>query len=259
MKHGHMSRNIAKAFFAFSTLGLAAACADNNTVAPAAETSAFVAPANFNFTGTVVSFRVDNSWGAIQKVGSHVISIPAGAICDIATSGYGATEWNKDCAPLRGSVVITATLLEGANGEPLVDFQPAMRFRPTKEVMLFMRENRNDGTKRPSVQYCNNSGFCTDESINDASLKPFRVGSTSILGRRLKHFSGYMVNFSEDCIGVATPLGDGSFFCDEGDGGGLGGLLGLNRRSGYMVASGEDITEIMKDDADDRTRGKTGR
>src|SRR3982751_5133224 len=113
MKHDHISRNSAKAFFAFATLALVSACADNNAVAPTAEAPAFGAPANFLKTGYVIAFRVDNSKGATQLIGDHVINIPANAICDLTTSGYGTTFWNKSCSPMKGSVVITATVLQG--------------------------------------------------------------------------------------------------------------------------------------------------
>ena len=251
MKHGHMSRNFAKAFFAFTTLGLAAACADNNSVAPAAETSAVVAPANYSRIGYGVTFRVNNSEGITKKIGSHVINIPAGAICDLATSGYGKTTWDKSCRPLRGSIVITATEFKGPNGQPYIDFQPALRFAPNKEVMLFFREGRTNGQFKASVQYCDLLGFCSDESLTDASLKPFRIGRSSILGRRVKHFSGYGVTYSEECEGEAIPTTDGGWQCQDEDPRGGGGI-GAQRRSGYMVASGEDISDVMKDPTSER-------
>ena len=235
MKHGHISRNSAKAFFAFVTLALAGACAEQS-VAPATEAPAFVAPANFVEVGPAVIFRVNNAEGITKRIGDHLISIPAGSICDLLTSGYGASYWDKPCVPLYGSVVITATVLQDADGNPYIDFQPAMRFSPTKDVLLFMREGRTDGTKRTVVEYCNNLGYCVDESLTDPSLKPFRVGLTSIIGRRVKHFSGYTVNMEEDCPGTATPLPEGGFMCNEG---------GFQRRSGYMVASGKDILDEM--------------
>ena len=77
MWHGQTMRNYAKAFFAFSTLAVVGACADNSAVAPTAEAPAFVAPANFLKTGYVIAFRVDNQKGATQKIGDHVINIPA--------------------------------------------------------------------------------------------------------------------------------------------------------------------------------------
>jgi hypothetical protein len=50
--------------------------------------------------------------------------------------------------------------------------------------------------------------------------------------------------FEAECIGTVVPTDDGGLWCEEdprGDGG------GSPRRSGYMVASGEDITEVMPD------------
>jgi len=232
-----MLRNCAKAFFAFSTLALLNACADSNSVAPVAQAPAIVAPANFAQVGNSVVFRVDNAQGATKMIGAHVISIPANAICDLVTSGYGADFWNKPCQPLKGSVVITATIFNGKDGTPYIDFQPAMRFAPGNEVMLFLREGRTNGSKIATIKYCNNVGYCFDESLTDPTLAPFRVGKTSILGRRLKHFSGYVVAYEGDCRGVVTAIGDGNFWCDDG---------GFSRRSGYMVASGEDVKDVME-------------
>ena len=225
MKHGQISRNSAKAFFAFAALALVGACADTSAVAPTTEAAAFVAPANFLRTGYVIAFRVDNSKGATQKIGDHVINIPANAICDLATSGYGETTWNKSCTPLKGSVVITATVLSGPDGEPMIDFQPAMRFAPNKEVTLFFKDTKA-GTKNLTIKYCNNLGYCVDESLNDPSLKPFRINK-NIVGRRLGHFSGYVVAFDNGLIDIS---------------------VNLLRKSGYMVASGEDIRDLMDDD-----------
>jgi hypothetical protein len=239
MRHSQMMRNSAKAFFAFAALAMVGACADDNT-APVALAPAVSAPANFSAAGAPVIFRVNNSEGITKKIGAHVINIPAGAICDLATSGYGKTLWDKPCSPLKGSVVITATVFSGPDGQPYIDFQPAMRFAPNKEVTLFFREGRSDGTKQPTIEYCDAAGVCIDESITDSSLRPFRIGKTNILGRRVKHFSGYVVRYEWECPGTATPLGDGQgYYCDT-DG-------GITRRSGYMVASGEDVSEVMKE------------
>jgi hypothetical protein len=139
MKHGQISRNSAKAFFAFAALALVGACADNSAVAPTAEAPAFVAPANFIKIGYVVAFRVDNSKGITQKIGEHVINIPANAICELAVSGYGADYWNKSCSPMKGSIVVTATVLQGPDGAPMIDFQPAMRFNPEPRDQLLQQ------------------------------------------------------------------------------------------------------------------------
>ena len=227
MRHGHTLRNYAKAFFAFAALGMAGACAEK-TSAPTAEIRPFFVPAHFTEVGEAETFRVSNSEGITKRIGAHLINIPAGAICALE-SDYGTTSWDQACDPLVGSVDITASVFVGPDGEPYVDFQPAMRFVPTKEVMLFLVEPRTDGSKRSTVKYCNNDGLCVDESLTDTSLRPFRVDTTSILGRRVKHFSGYTVTL-EDC-----PIGE---TC---------GGEGLLRRSGYMVASGKDVADVMND------------
>ena len=238
MTHGQTIRNYAKAVFAFATLAIVSACSDNAGSAPRGV--GITAPANFDQVGSSIMFRVNNAEGITQRIGNHLVSMPAGAICDPSTSTYGASEWDKPCTPLDGSIVITATIFEDADGMPYVDFQPAMRFAPDKEVMLFVRQGKNSARKQLFMSYCNSVGYCYDESRLDASLKPFRVGNTPVLGRRVKHFSGYYVGSGPDCSGTFYDYGDGTGWCDTGDG-------GFTRRSGYMVASGEDIAEAMKD------------
>lgn len=238
MKHGQISRISAKAFFAFATLALAGACADN-TVAPAAEIPAFVAPANFVKLGNSIVFKVDNQQGITKRLGAHLITIPAGAICDMNTSGYGASTWNQECAPHSGVVTITATVMQGPNGEPHIDFQPSLRFSPNRNVMLFFREGRSQA-KQLFIQWCDNTGKCFDEAMADAALQPFRVGKSSIIGRRIKHFTGYNIGYGETCPGTIVDNGDGTYFCETGN--------GFSRRSGYMVASGEDVVDLMDDE-----------
>ena len=245
-------RSIAKAALAFTAIATIGACADSSSVAPMViKSSRVFRPANFSQVGDPIEFTVNNSTGVTKLLGEQVLSMPAGAICDLETSGYGQSYWDQECQPLLGSITITATLFKGPTGEPYVDFQPAMRFAPNKEVMLFLTTGRTDGTKMASIKYCNDLGNCADESLTDASLKPFRIEGTSIMGRRLKHFSGYVVAFEYECPGVATPIGDGNFWCEAENG------LQRRSRSGYMVASGEDIKDVIekgKSDKVDPTR-----
>jgi hypothetical protein len=229
MKHGHISRNYAKAFFAFVTIAITGACADS-TVAPSTEVAAFKAPAAFTKAGGKVTFRVKNSEGITKSIGSHVINIPAGAICDLSSS-YGATEWDKPCTPMTGSVLITATVMYDDENHPFVDFQPAMRFAPNKEVRLFLKNGRSSQPTELSIDYCNANAVCVDESIGDPSLKTVRVGQTAVLMRRLKHFSGYMIAVGKICSGYMVQDSEGTWICySEGN----------TRKSGYMVASGKD-------------------
>jgi hypothetical protein len=246
MMHAQISRNFAKAFFAFATLVMAAACADTN-VAPTTAAVAFKAPAGFDVMVGVETFTVSNTDGIVERLGEHVISIPAGAICDPFLSTYGSTEWNKPCTPLRGSITITATMMRDNNNRPYVDFQPALRFAPDKEVMLFLRNGRAPSPTKLFTIYCNNLGYCIDESVNDPSLKPFRVGRTSLIGRRVKHFSGYTVGYGVPCNGTLTEEPDGSWMCNDD---------GLTRRSGYMVASGLTTNGDKKEAIDEEKSGK---
>ena len=236
MLHGHTMRNYAKAIFAFAALAFVGACSDQS-VAPSVEVRPFVAPANFTEVGDPVVFRVSNSEGITKRIGDHLINIPEGAICALE-SDYGTSFWDQECDPLVGAVDITATLFVGPNGEPYVDFQPAMRFVPSKEVMLFLVAGLTDSTKQKAIKYCNNAGVCVDESLTDASLRPFQVEGTSIIGRRVKHFSGYVVLMVEECAGTVVELPEGGYMCENG---------GLQRRSGYMVASGKDVLDAMED------------
>jgi hypothetical protein len=224
----------AKTFTTVAMLVVAGACADDKTVAPVSASP----------VGNDTKLRVNNSQGITAMVGAHLIYIPAQAICDIATSGYGVDSWNSPCQPLRGSITITATEFRGPQGEPYIDFQPAMRFAPNKEVMLFFREGRTNGASIATVKYCDAVGNCVDESLNDPSLKPFRIGLTSILGRRVKHFTGYTVTYEAPCLGGVVSIGEGNLACDVEVS--VGGLF---RRSGYMVASGEDVRDIMAEHA----------
>jgi hypothetical protein len=239
-------RTYAPAIFALSGLLFLGACADTSTVAPVFHAKHTFVPANFSQVGDEVVFRVDNSEGVMKQVGSHVLYIPAGAICDLE-SGYGATTWDDACEPMNGSVVITATVFANAEGQPYVDFQPAMRFAPDKNVMLFLTDGGSTAQEL-SVKYCNDLGTCVDESINDESLRPFHISNSSIIGRRVKHFSGYMVASEGECQGTVVVNGDGTLWCEGGN--------TLERRSGYMVASGEDIADVMKDAQQERPKRK---
>ena len=228
-----------KTLSALAILGFAGACADNKTVEPVSAAPKVYAPANFTQTGTAVSFTVHNSKGIGTMIGQHYIYIPAQAICDLTTSGYGPEYWDKPCKPLKGSVIITGTVFTGPGGEPYVDFQPAMRFAPDKAAMLFFREGRSNGAWVPTVKFCNNVGYCIDESLTDPSLAIFRVEKHSILGRRVKHFTGYTVTYEELCPGSPIATDDGNLMCSTE------GSVGVSRRSGYMVASGEDVRNVM--------------
>jgi hypothetical protein len=229
MRHSHTSRGFrtsAKAILAIVGLGFAGACADSVS-APTSDISA-KAPAAYSKMVGVTTFKYTPKNGVTKRFGSHLIVIPADGICDPATSGYGKAFWDAPCSPVNHSIVITATSYTDVDGNPYVDFQPALRFVPTKETYLYLRDGKRASATGLQITYCATALSCEDESINDASLETHRVGKSQILGRRLKHFSGYNITAGGVCGRVS--LGDeGGMICID-----LGGMT----RSGYMLASG---------------------
>jgi hypothetical protein len=232
MSQGRYINHFAKMLVLFAPLAIVGGCSDGAT-APSNIVAA-KAPAGFDRSVGVKAFRVDRR-GTNQSIGDNQLKIPAGAICDPALSTYGPGEWDKPCIALTHPITITATVLENIDGEPYVDFQPALRFVPDKEVTLYLRAANHDfSTSMPVIDFCNNLGVCVDESENDPSLATHRVnGRSGMVARRIKHFSGYMINAGRACT-------DG---CD-GDG------SAMLRRSGYMVASGMNLPAPDLDDFD---------
>lgn len=230
MRYGQVSR-ISKALLAVVGFGLLSACSDKMS-APTAEITA-KAPAGYNLLVGTTSFIWTPSQGATARFGDHLIVIPAGAICDPATSGYGLGMWDTPCTPATTSIVITAYSYADVDGHPYVDFQPALRFAPEKTVTLYMRDGLRNNAPELNIAYCATTTTCVDESRTDTALVTHRIGNSRIMYRRLKHFSGYIVAYTGDCVdGIVSLLEDGTLYCNTD------GIRGGDSRSGYVVASG---------------------
>jgi hypothetical protein len=227
MRHSHTSRISAKAFFAVVSLAFAGACADSVS-APTSDVSA-KGPAGFDRVIGVERFRYTPNTGVSKRIGDHMIVMPAGSICDPATSGYGPEFWDAPCTPVNHSIVITATTMADVEGHPYIQFLPDLRFAPTKEVYLYLKDSKHSRAQNLSINWCpTGSATCIDEAALDPSLATERVGKSSILGRRLKHVSGYSITARGDCSGGVTVGDDGGLVClDAGF-----------ARSGYILASG---------------------
>jgi len=228
MRHSHTSRITAKTLLAVVGFGLLGACADT-TNAPTAEITA-KSPAGYNRLVGTTTFVWSPSQGVTKRFGEHLIVIPAGAICDVASSAYGSGHWDEACTPSTRSITITALSFVDADGHPYVDFQPSLRFVPTKEVTLYLRDGVRDGSHTVEIAYCQTVVSCVNESTLDPSVATHRIGGSRILYRRLKHFSGYVLMNGDPCSGIVGILDDGTLWCDDGGRG--------NSRSGYVVASG---------------------
>jgi hypothetical protein len=90
-------------------------------------------------------------------------------------------------------MTITAVVRNAATDHPSVEFQPALRFSPSRQVWLYMAVTNQatlDNTK--VLWYCNETE-CFDESTTDADLKSYVDTKNFMVFRRIKHFSGYVV------------------------------------------------------------------
>ena len=122
------------------------------------------------------------------------ISFPAGSVCDIETTSYGATEWNQPCESQRDSVDITVRAWVDATGHPRLDFSPHMRFNPAAGPVVISMVTADPAGTSLGIRYCpEDESECVDESIADSDLETFFEGSTGTYFRRVKHFSGYNI------------------------------------------------------------------
>jgi len=151
----------------------------------------------------------------VLSLGPNHLDIPAFAVCKLGLSSYGPAFWNAPCTPETGPVNLTVTVKNAASDNPSVDFQPAMRFNPSKVVQLFFYVPNVSQTdaKNWVITYCPNagsgsistsssgsgsssSGGCVNEALTDTDLQTFVDYNASVLFRRLKHFSRYQVDDS---------------------------------------------------------------
>jgi hypothetical protein len=62
----------------------------------------------------------------------------------------------------------------------------------------------DDFLKSWVMRYCNDLGSCVNEATNDADLASYADHDAHMVFRRIKHFSGYLVN-RDDALD-ALPL-----------------------------------------------------
>jgi hypothetical protein len=179
------------------------ACAGDTTAPKAVptpsalRTSPFVpSPAQRALVGVsdgTYTFTIDPSQDQSLALGASRLDIPANAVCELATSSYGAAYWNDACAPETAPVTITAVVKDAATDHPSVEFQPAMRFSPLAQVNLYLYVT-DDATLDNSkvMKYCNEHG-CVDEAVGDPELRSNVDVEHKVVFRRIKHFSGYVV------------------------------------------------------------------
>lgn len=183
---------------------LLAACAHDAT-APASATSTLEATSMFvpsasakamiGVTDGIYVVTFDPQRDQSIPLGPNNINIPSNAVCNLATSGYGASSWNRPCTPERMPVTLTITIRNASSKHPSLTFQPDMRFNPSRTVQLYMYAPRvsKDDVRNWLMYYCPDRGKCVDESLTDNSLTTSIDRANKMLFRRVKHFSGYTV------------------------------------------------------------------
>jgi hypothetical protein len=155
-----------------------------------------------------------------QKFGDHVLSLPADAVCDPATSGYGKAFWDLPCAALQHPIQVTATW-STRNDRPVISFSPDLRFAPSDDesrwVNLWLKDSKgiDPDLYYTILWYDAEAGHLVDESQTDPSLRARTYQSGNLVARRLKHFSEYSLWVGLGSYNVTSGLG--------GDGIDLGG------------------------------------
>ena len=154
--------------------------------------------------GGVMTFVYDPSQNArFDLPGGHEILFPRRAVCDPATSSYGVTEWDSPCTPLREPITITAQSFKDANGHPYVDFSPALRFVPGRQVVLSLNDRSAAEDAGSVINWCGPDGQCVDESLDEPSLRTRHRAGKGMVERAIKHFSGYNISVGRSPYPVA--------------------------------------------------------
>lgn len=192
---------------------LIAGCAGEVTAPPAVQHQSQIGTSPFvptdaqkalgGLSDGTYSFRIDPEKAQTLALGASRLDIPADAVCKLGRSGYGPGHWDDECDTQEKRFTITAVVRNAATDHPSVNFEPALRFSPSKTVMLYLHVS-NDATLDASriVKYCNGSK-CIDESVTDASLLSRVDLVNRVVFRRIKHFSGYVISqMAADGLGL---------------------------------------------------------
>ena len=149
-------------------------------------------------------------------MGANKLDIPAGAVCDLGTSGYGPSFWNLPCLPQTRPIQLTITMSSSGGSGTSIDFSPSLRYNPSSNVVLTLSAPNVSvqDAKNWVILYCpsatswtssgNGSGGsgsgggdkCVNEALNDKDLGTFINYDAKQLFRRIKHFSVYRAGYT---------------------------------------------------------------
>ena len=164
-----------------------------------------------SLTDGAYTFTIDPRVDQVVTLGQSRVVLPANSVCAIGVSGYGPTLWDRGCNPEKRPFTLRVTVAGSGTEHAALDFQPSMRFDPTKTVtMAIFVPQLSAGTPydwtifycpTPSGQPGSRLGTnlmradptCVDESLTDPSLGVTADYQNNFLTRRLKHFSAYQI------------------------------------------------------------------
>jgi len=162
-------------------------------------------------TDGTFTFTVDPRIDQVVTVGENRVVLPANSVCALGVSGYGPTLWDNGCNPQKKPFTLTVTVAGSGTENAALDFQPSMRFDPTKRVTLsiFVPTLSSGQAVDWTIFYCPTPNgkpgsrlgtnlmradpTCVDESLTDPSLSVTEDYQNSVLTRRIKHFSAYQI------------------------------------------------------------------
>lgn len=150
-------------------------------------------------------FTIDPTAPAQIKAGDHIVNFPANSICDPATSGYGPDMWDAPCTPLQTPITFHVSW-NSKDGHAFIQFSPSVRFVPTSDpsqyVTISMKDYWDLDPNGIYPLYWQNPVDQTwvDESATDPTMASVMDLVGNRVSRRLKHFSGYLMNnFNDVC------------------------------------------------------------
>jgi hypothetical protein len=160
---------------------------------------------------TVTTFTYNPLAGHEQTfAGTHKLTMPARAVCDLLLSGYGPALWDAPCVPTLLPVAFTARAWRDAAGHPHIRFSPDVRFVPGAVVTLRLKDQTAATQGLGTIVWCpTGQTTCLNEALTDASMQTRYEPQQGFVYRRLKHFSGYNVVVDRDGSGSGGDEGTG--------------------------------------------------
>lgn len=151
---------------------------------------------------------------SVQRLGAHLVTFPAYAICEPGHSSYGPEFWDLPCTPSRRPVQLTVRAWMDKSNTLQLRFTPDIRFVPSSDpsawVMLYMKEKAVAepalfGAPLNIVWVPNRSATPVDESLTDPTLRTQTSPVSGYVYRRIKHFSGYTVAAGRSATYTGAP------------------------------------------------------